>query len=310
MNTSSNFLTWRAERCAHIESWLNAQLPHSPSATQTDLWSAMRYALLGGGKRFRAILVYAGGELSQASPSKIDTLAGAVEALHAYSLVHDDLPCMDDDDLRRGKPTCHKVYGDAMALLAGDALHALAFEWVLSPSHDLPPAVALMIAQHFTHAIGFEGMVGGQAMDIASSHLQVSNDIQDGLSHLQHMHAYKTGALIAVSLYIGYLAGQSSPLSSLPPWLTEYAKNLGLLFQVVDDYLDATEMSTTLGKTAGKDARDGKLTYVSLLGLTATNEKINELLDHINQVLSLAHLQDKQRQRLMDIAQWVAQRDH
>lgn len=302
------FTDWRTHHSQQIENWLSFALPEpTPANTQTQLWSAMRYTLLGGGKRFRALLVYAGGALTQARMESLNFLAGAVEALHAYSLVHDDLPCMDDDDLRRGKPTCHKVFGEAMALLAGDALHALAFDWVLSRHHALPSATTVALARHFSQAIGYQGMVGGQAIDIASTlHPQTH-----AIEALQAMHECKTGALIAASLYLGYLAGIADDRVNqpLPSWLRQYARDLGLLFQVVDDYLDATEESATLGKTAGKDARDGKLTYISLLGLEATREKISTLIENLRYGINNAPLVADHQKLLIELSLWVAKRD-
>jgi geranyltranstransferase len=224
----------------------------------------MRYAVLGGGKRVRPLLVYAAGELVGADARVLDGAACAVELIHVYSLVHDDMPAMDNDDMRRGKPTVHRQYGEAMAMLVGDALQALAFEVLVAPlvegdaqAAKLPAAT--MVAA-LARAAGSWGMAGGQALDIEGVGLRLSRP------QLEAMHRAKTGAMLSVSVELGLLAG-GQPSADLAGAMQRYGRAIGLAFQVVDDILDVTADSATLGKTAGKDQAQDKPTYVSLLGL-------------------------------------------
>ena len=229
----------------------------------------MRYATLGGGKRVRPLLAFAAGELTDAQPEALDIVGCAVEMIHAYSLVHDDLPCMDDDVLRRGRPTCHVEYDEPTALLVGDSLQTMAFELLASQGIGEPKQQLEMIAL-LAHASGSRGMAGGQAIDLASVGQPLTQP------ELELMHALKTGALIRAAVLIGALAG--SPMSADErASLDRFAKRAGLLFQVVDDILDCTASTATLGKTAGKDEAADKPTYVALLGLEKARAYADEL---------------------------------
>ena len=259
---------WMQACAAHVEEALAARLPgpsgQAPGLAPDRLHEAMRYAVLGGGKRVRPLLVYAAGELVGADARVLDGAACAVELIHVYSLVHDDMPAMDNDDMRRGKPTVHRQYGEAMAMLVGDALQALAFEVLVAPlvEGDLQaakePAAAMVAA--LARAAGSWGMAGGQALDIEGVGLRLSRP------QLEAMHRAKTGAMLSVSVELGLLAG-GQPSADLAEAMQRYGRAIGLAFQVVDDILDVTADSATLGKTAGKDQAQDKPTYVSLLGL-------------------------------------------
>jgi farnesyl diphosphate synthase len=271
--------------------------------TANRLHEAMRYAVLGGGKRVRPLLVYAAGEISQASPEVLDGSACAVELIHAYSLVHDDLPCMDNDDLRRGKPTVHKRYGEAQAMLVGDALQALAFEALVAPlqpvggAEPAPVPVAAMVTT-LAVAAGSAGMAGGQALDLQA----VGARLQRG--QLETMHQKKTGALLAASVRLGMLCGGGlSP--SISAAVSGYSEAIGLAFQVVDDILDVTGDSKTLGKTAGKDHAQDKPTYVSLLGLAPAQAFARQLGARAR--LSLAPFGERGR-RLAELADFIVNR--
>ncbi len=278
-----------------LEAWLASQsqraedaLLHfldSENSIPEHLHEAMRYAVLGGGKRIRPLLVYAASELSpkeMLDPILVDSAAAAIEMIHAYSLVHDDLPCMDDDDLRRGRPTVHKAYDEATALLVGDALQTRAFE-ILSTHEASDSAITITVRLAMIKALAFasgsKGMAGGQAIDL--QHVGKKMD----LPALEQMHAMKTGALLHCAVQLGGIAAQlpKEPMASLH----SYAQALGLAFQVVDDILDATADSATLGKTAGKDAAQDKPTYVTLKGLDYAQELAKELkgraLNSLNQ---------------------------
>ena len=240
-----------------------------PPAEQSPapLHGAMRYAVLGGGKRLRPLLVYAAAHAFGESGPSLDGSACAVELIHAYSLVHDDLPAMDDDALRRGRPTCHIVFGEAMAILAGDALQALAFE-ILS-NDDGDAAIAIQKQRVLGRACGAEGMAGGQALDLAAVGQTLT------LAELEHMHACKTGALIRASVRLGALtAGADTAMLNL---LDRYADALGLAFQVRDDILDVEGDAAVIGKTAGKDAAADKPTFPSIIGLEASRARLREL---------------------------------
>lgn len=226
----------------------------------------MRYATLGGGKRVRACLVYAAGEARGAAAEVLDAPACAVELIHAYSLVHDDLPSMDDDELRRGRPTCHRAFDEATALLAGDALQTLAFE-VLTDNTAISPAQRLDMIARLARATGSIGMAGGQAIDLASVGAQLN------LNELEDMHARKTGALIQASVALGALAAGES----LPAALEDYGRTVGLAFQIVDDILDVEGDTATLGKTSGADQARNKPTYPALMGLPNAKARAAEL---------------------------------
>ncbi|HEX9194935.1 MAG TPA: farnesyl diphosphate synthase [Azonexus sp.] len=266
--SSSAFADWMAATQARVETALAHHLPAADSIP-ARLHDAMRYATLGGGKRVRPLLAFAAGELSGAAPEKLDVVACAVELIHAYSLVHDDLPCMDDDVLRRGRPTCHVEFDEATALLVGDSLQTLAFE-LLASQPDADPARQLEMIALLARASGSRGMAGGQALDLAAVGRALDQP------ELELMHALKTGALIRAAVLLGALAGR--PLSTDErKSLDRFAKRAGLLFQVVDDILDCTASTATLGKTAGKDEAAEKPTYVSLLGLDAARAYADEL---------------------------------
>ena len=234
------------------------------------LHAAMRYAVLEGGKRVRPLLTFAAGEVAGAGPERLEIAAAAVELIHAYSLVHDDLPCMDDDVLRRGKPTVHVEFGEATALLAGDALHSLAFQ--LLGEHRLAeePRAQLEMVKTLAAAAGSRGMAGGQQIDLESTGTSLS------VPALEFMHIHKTGALIRAAVLLGCFCG-SSLAEAEKAKLDRYAKAVGLAFQVVDDILDYDASTATLGKTAGKDAKHGKPTYVSAMGVARAREMAQSL---------------------------------
>jgi farnesyl diphosphate synthase len=287
------FAVWSRERQQRIEGVLDRALAESREA---PLVEAMRYATLGGGKRMRPLLAYAAGEFAGADPALVDAPAAAVEMVHAYSLVHDDLPCMDDDTLRRGRPTCHVKYGEAMALLAGDALQAAAFG-VLGRArlHDAGRACALL-----AEASGVAGMAGGQAVDLAATGGSLT------LAELESMHRRKTGALIAAAVELG--ATCADPLADDEQRaLRAYAAAAGLAFQVVDDVLDAEGTSETLGKTAGKDAASMKPTYVSLLGIAEARRRAEALRAEAHAVLAGFGTRGR---RLVELADWIVLRQH
>lgn len=258
---------------ARADAALDAALP--PEADPpTELHRAMRYAVLGGGKRLRPLLVYAAGHAVNGRDDALDAPACAVELIHAYSLVHDDLPSMDDDDLRRGRPTCHIVFGEAMAILAGDALQALAFELLSRPraNDPLDAATRLRMLHALGHACGSTGMAGGQALDLSAVGATLD------LGALQRMHAYKTGALIRVAVTLGALAAGCTDSDQLQA-LEHYGRAVGMAFQVRDDILDVEGTTEAIGKTAGKDAASDKPTFPSLLGLDTSRAHLQELTD-------------------------------
>ena len=272
MSTEAAFARWTAR--------VEAKLQHSlPVASQSPerLHAAMRHAVLGGGKRMRPLLVYAAGALFDADETTLDAPAAAVELVHAYSLVHDDLPAMDDDDLRRGQPTVHIAFDEATAILAGDALQTLAFD--LLAHADADAALRLDWLQALSRASGVAGMCGGQALDIdATGTLQ-------SLAALQRMHALKTGALIRAAVRMGAAAGRAS--SDELQHLDDFAAALGLAFQVRDDILDIEASSEQLGKTAGKDVAQAKSTYPALLGMHGAMAKLEELTGEMQTALAV-----------------------
>jgi farnesyl diphosphate synthase len=266
-----------------------------------ELHGAMRYAVLGGGKRLRPLLVYAAGHALGRDDGILDAPACAVEIIHAYSLVHDDLPAMDDDALRRGQPTCHIVYGEAMAILAGDALQALAFEILATPYGDGDDSVArIAMLRALGAACGAEGMAGGQAFDLSAVGQKLS------LVDLERMHAYKTGALIRASVRLGALAaGCTDP--ELLGRLDRYGHAVGLAFQVRDDILDVEGESAVIGKTAGKDAAADKPTFPSIIGLPASRERLDSL---VRDALEAIEPLGERGEWLADLARYSAQRAH
>ena len=257
---------WGARADAALARVLPAE-DHAP----LELHRAMRYAVLGGGKRLRPVLVYATGEAFGAGPDLLDSSACAVEIIHAYSLVHDDLPAMDDDALRRGRPTCHIVFGEAMAILAGDALQALAFEVLADDAHlRSDPRNQVEMLRTLAAACGAHGMAGGQAFDLAAVGKALTP------AELERMHVYKTGALIRASVRLGALAAGCRDEATLDA-LERYGHAIGLAFQIRDDILDIEGDSATIGKTAGKDVADNKPTYPAILGMDGARAHLAEL---------------------------------
>ena len=271
MNPAPDFAAWSRDVQGRMETALSALLP-SAAIAPSRLHDAMRYAVLGGGKRVRPMLAFAAGEAVGAAPERVLTAACAVELIHVYSLTHDDLPCMDDDDLRRGKPTCHREYDEATALLVGDALQSLAFEALARPGLHPDAAAQLEMLQLLARASGSRGMAGGQAVDLESTGKTLE------LAELEFMHIHKTGALIRAAVLLGALAGDRLDPEAREA-LERYAKAIGLAFQVMDDVLDAEGHTATLGKTAGKDAAQGKATYLTLMTAREARDHARELTD-------------------------------
>jgi len=263
---------------ARMEGALSRLLPGIHVAP-ARLHEAMRYAVLGGGKRVRPLLCFAAGEVTGAVPERLEIAASAVELMHAYSLVHDDLPCMDDDVLRRGRPTVHVEYDEATALLVGDALHTLAFQLLAEQRLADDPGEQLDMVKLLAIAAGSRGMVGGQSIDLGSTGRTLT------LPELEFMHIHKTGALIRAAVLIGAACGTALGAPARAG-LDRYAKAVGLAFQVVDDVLDAEASTATLGKTAGKDSRQGKPTYVSVLGVARAKALAEELREDAHAALA------------------------
>ncbi len=246
-------------------------------APDARLIEAMRYATLSGGKRLRPLLVYATGRTTDAPAEVLDAMAAAVEMIHVYSLIHDDLPAMDDDDLRRGKPTCHKAFDEATAILAGDALQAQAFHTLAHGVAPLPAKAGLAAVRELARAAGLHGMAGGQAIDLGACGKPID------LAELERMHRLKTGALIRVSVRLAALAGQVT--QDRLEQLTRYAECIGLAFQIRDDVLDVEGDPEVLGKACGADARLDKATFPSLMGLEASRERAVALVDEALEAL-------------------------
>ena len=264
-----DFQHWAKTRQAQIETSLETLLPASSIALER-LHDAMRYSVLGGGKRIRPLLAYAAGEVCDADNERVSIAAAAVELIHAYSLVHDDMPCMDNDTLRRGKPTCHIEYDDATALLVGDSLQSLAFQLLAEYRLADTPQLQLDMVRKLAEASGSRGMAGGQAVDLYSVGKELT------LPELEFMHIHKTGALIRAAVMLGASCGKCLD-DTLLQKLDHFAKCMGLAFQVIDDVLDAQATTATLGKTAGKDADNNKPTYVSILGISQARELAEDL---------------------------------
>jgi len=300
-----DFDAWVKLKQAHIEQVLDRILP-SADLIPTTLHSAMRYSILGGGKRVRALLCYAAAEIyiqgtSSVEISLADSAACSLELMHAYSLVHDDMPCMDDDNLRRGKPSCHKQYDDATALLVGDSLQSLAFSAIsqISPSQNAQQQLHML--HILAKAAGSLGMAGGQEIDLSS----VGKPLNQ--TELETMHRLKTGALIEAAVLIGAASSQSEASTNNAEILalSRYAANIGLAFQVVDDILDVEGDSKILGKTAGKDADNNKPTYVTLLGLEAAKIYAEQLHD---EALDALKPFSKKALRLQQLADFIMYR--
>lgn len=290
------FPDWMRHVQAQVEAALGRSLPPA-EAIPARLHQAMRYASLNGGKRIRPLLVFAAGELTAAPAERLEVVASAVELIHSYSLVHDDLPSMDDDVLRRGRPTCHVEFDEATALLVGDSLQSLAFE-LLAGKDFGDQGRQLEMLRLLARASGSCGMAGGQSIDLEA----VGRNLNQ--PELELMHALKTGALIRAAVLLGALCGAALNADQ-GAWLNRFAKRAGLLFQVVDDILDCTASTATLGKTAGKDAAAEKPTYVSLMGL----ERAREFADDLRkQALEALTPFGERRQRLVELTDFITQR--
>jgi geranylgeranyl pyrophosphate synthase len=300
MNAGDDFhaqLTRWRQRC---EQQLEQALAARDTPTQR-LNEAMRYSTLGGGKRLRPVLVYCTGEALGADPSTLDAAAVAVEMIHVYSLVHDDLPAMDDDDLRRGRPTCHRAFDEGTAVLAGDALQALAFEWLAGDAHTpLAPALRLAQLRTLAHGIGVYGMAGGQAIDLAAVGHQLD------AANLETMHRRKTGALIKTSVLLGAL-GAGLDHGAQFDALARYGAELGLAFQIHDDVLDVAGDTQQLGKLTGADAARGKPTYPSLHGLEAARAMAAH---HRDEALAALAPLGEQAGHLRELAYYVVSRNN
>ncbi len=293
--TQDAFERWMREALSMVEQRLSLWVPFSAPA---GLGEAMRYGVLDGGKRLRPLLVLASCEAVDGDVEAALRAAVSVELIHAYSLVHDDMPCMDNDVLRRGKPTVHVRFGEAGAMLAGDAMQALAFE-VLTPEQGLAPELQARLCGLLSRAAGHGGMAGGQAIDLASTGLTLDE------AGLRDMHYRKTGVLLRASVLMGAATGACSATA----WaaLTEFGDAIGLAFQVVDDILDVTQPSEKLGKTAGKDLHANKPTYVTVLGLTEARRQVQVLHGQAQDALMRSGLADAGRLRLL--ADMVVERD-
>lgn len=295
LSSNAGFVAWRVRQQQHVEQALSNWVPADAPA---GLGLAMRYAVLDGGKRLRPLLVLAACEAAQGDAAVAMRAACAVELIHAYSLVHDDMPCMDNDVLRRGKPTVHVKFGEAQALLAGDALQALAFELLVPDDGSVPAELSARLCRQLALAAGACGMAGGQAVDLASVGVALDQQALEG------MHRLKTGALLQASVMMGASTAAVDP--AVLQKLSVYGACVGLAFQVVDDILDVTTDSATLGKTAGKDAAADKPTFVSLMGLEAAQAYADEVLDQAHQALSASAL--PHTDTLHALADWVGRR--
>ena len=293
-----DFPAWLTATQAQAETAVERYLP-TTSTGQDTLHEAMSYVSVGGGKRFRPLLVAAAARLGAAEAEALSQDMAAIEYVHVYSLVHDDMPEMDNDNLRRGKPTCHVQYDQATALLVGDALQTLAFD-VLSRPVNLPAAQQLQRVQVLARASGSEGMAGGQGIDLAN----VGKDLS--LAQLQHMHGLKTGALIRAAVALGGLSC-SDVSDALLADLDVYADKLGLAFQVIDDVLDCEQDTATLGKTAGKDEEANKPTYVKLLGLEGARTQATSLAEEAKAAVAIY---GDAAAALLGLADYVIKRNH
>lgn len=294
---STDFKAWAAAGQSRVEAALERVLPSAQIAPER-LHHAMRYAVLGGGKRVRPLLAFAAGELSNADPRRVVLAGAAVEIIHAYSLVHDDLPCMDDDVLRRGQPTCHVQYDEATAMLVGDALQSLAFHVLAEHKLADDAATQLEMVNILAIASGSRGMAGGQAIDLVAVGKELT------VPELEFMHIHKTGAIIRAAALLGLKCG--TPLTPDDhKHVDTFAKTVGLAFQVVDDVLDAEADTATLGKTAGKDADQGKPTYVSAIGLARAKAFAEEL--RVEAMKSLAGFGERAL-RLRQLADFIVLR--
>jgi len=301
MSVDSQFKASLQKFCERVDQHLNHWLP-DPNGPEARLQEAMRYSVIGGGgKRVRPVLVYAAGKALGLNPEELDACACAVEIIHAYSLIHDDLPAMDDDDLRRGRPTCHKAYDDATAILAGDALQALAFE-VLATDKAMQVSAEsrIRMIQLLARASGSIGMAGGQAIDLGA----VGKDLK--LEELENMHLLKTGALIRASVLLGAMCSPDIEEKKLDA-LDTYARCVGLAFQIHDDVLDVTADTETLGKPQGSDEEQNKPTYPALLGLEGAKQRA---LDLHSQALEALEIFDDSADVLRKLSAYIVERRH
>ncbi|WP_105264494.1 (2E,6E)-farnesyl diphosphate synthase [Pseudoalteromonas sp. T1lg76] len=273
---------------------------HSQQDAQPRILAASQYSVQNGGKRLRPFLVYCVGSMLGANKGDLDKTAAAIECIHSYSLVHDDLPAMDDDELRRGRPTCHIAYDEAHAILAGDALQSIAFELLSSSDFNLEAGAQIRLVQSLSRASGLLGMVGGQALDIAATGKDIS------LSELEQIHNAKTGALLSCAIELGYLCAPKGD-SDTQAALQKYGKAIGLAFQVQDDILDIEGDTQTLGKPQGSDEAASKATYPALLGLDGAKAKLQQLYDEA--ITALDNLPYDTRM-LAQLAQYIIARDH
>lgn len=303
MDFTEQLFTQQLETCVEQA---NAALRHfiAPLPFQnTPLVEAMNYGALLGGKRLRPFLVYATGSMFGVSAHTLDAPAAAVECIHAYSLIHDDLPAMDDDDLRRGQPTCHIKYGEASAILAGDALQTLAFSILAeAPMPEVADRDRLAMVAELAHASGVAGMCGGQALDLEAEGKQVQ------LAELERIHRHKTGALIRAAVRMGALSAGEKGREVLPI-LDRYAESIGLAFQVQDDILDVVGDTATLGKRQGADQQLGKSTYPALLGLEQARTKARDLIDDARSALAQLAAHSLDTSTLEALADFIIQRD-
>ena len=300
MPANSAFKATLKEFCERVDHHLNLWLPE-PSGPQSQLQQAMRYSVVGGGKRVRPVLVYAAGQALNVTLDQLDACACAVEIIHAYSLIHDDLPAMDNDDLRRGQPTCHKAFDEATAILAGDALQAFAFEILASDQAlQTSPGNRIEMIKLLAHASGSNGMAGGQAIDLAA----VGKSLK--LEELENMHLLKTGALIRASVLLGAMCSPNIQASKLEA-LDTYAHCVGLAFQIHDDVLDVTADTETLGKPQGSDVLQNKPTYPSLLGLDGAKSRA---LDLHQRAIAALDVFDESADILRQLSAYIIEREH
>lgn len=306
MSEEIEFSVWAHERARHFE-WLAETMLPQPGTAPKRLVGAMRYSVLGGGKRIRPLLCYAAGMVARSPESRLDRAALALELIHSYSLVHDDMPAMDNDTLRRGRPTTHVQYGEAEAMLAGDALQTEAFAILAGIEDD--PAATMRLVGTLARGAGVFGMCGGQSLDLAMVGGHPSE------AELERMQSMKTGALILAAVLMGAQAGDWDALApATKAGLVRYAQSLGIAFQVVDDILDCTQDTATLGKTAGKDEKDEKPTWVSFLGLEGARVRAKALLEDALEALRLiasdSAVDEGAVRRLEEIARYVVERSH
>ena len=285
---------------SRVNAALDKYLPRE-DPPEHNLAEAIRYSVIGGGKRIRPAMVYAAGEAMGVSTDLLDIPACAVEMIHAYSLIHDDLPAMDDDDLRRGRPTCHKAFDEATAMLAGDALQALAYEILAKDDHEqLTPEHRIQMLSLLTEASGAHGMAGGQAVDLASVGKQLT------LEQLEHMHQLKTGALIRASILLGGMCKQDISEQELK-MLSDYAFCIGLSFQIQDDILDVVSDTETLGKPQGSDQAQAKPTFPAILGL---EESRRRAIQQHELALKILEPLDEKADSLRQLSAYIVERQY